>query len=295
MVEKARTSQRPTPPSIGSEEAVERDLLDLGFISAAVDTSPLWQDVIYMETVTSTNALAKDLALRGGPEGIVVVAEEQTAGRGRLDRRWVAPPRSSLLISLIFRPDLQPSEANRLTMLCSMAAADAISQVSGLCVGLKWPNDLIIAPSETSGSATEEWRKLGGILTETGLSQGHLTYVVVGLGINVNVPTSELRSLAPNATSMMVETGTRVNRSALLVALLKAAETRYRCVARGEDPRREWSGRLVTLGRRVWASTPEGHISGLAEGVDEDGALLVRAEDGVLHRLVAADVSLADS
>jgi BirA family biotin operon repressor/biotin-[acetyl-CoA-carboxylase] ligase len=256
--------------------------------------SPFWHEVVRLTRVGSTNDVAKELAWQGAPEGTVVVADEQTAGRGRLNRRWIAPPGTSLLCSMLFRPDLLPSQANRLTMLCSMAAADAVEQAAGLPVELKWPNDLIIE-SRTSGFESANWRKLAGILTETGLVGDDLVFVIVGIGINVNVPPETVPGLAPHATSILAETGCQIDRSDLLVALLERVEARYKRLKSGENPQQEWSSRLATLGQRVQVVTPGGVLNGVAEGVDEEGALLLRTDDGSTRQLLTGDVTLSQA
>lgn len=261
-------------------------------IEDLVDRSLFWREVIRFEEVGSTNDLAKELASQRAPEGTVVVAEYQTAGRGRLDRHWVAPPKSALLCSILFRPDLLPHQVHRLTMLCSMAAADAIQRVTELSVAIKWPNDLIVTTTRER-CASQAWRKLAGILTETGMTGGDLDYVVVGIGINVNVPPTALSKLGPDATSVRTEIGRKVSRSRLLTALLEGVEHRYRKVQEGQNPQDEWSARLATLGQYIEVSTEQRRLAGIAEAVDENGALLLRTPDGSLHRLLTGDATLA--
>lgn len=253
-------------------------------IEAVLQSLELWRKVIYLTVTGSTNDVAKELAARGAEEGTVVVADEQTAGRGRMKRRWLAPPGTCLLCSLLFRPQLPPTRTNQLTMLCSLAAADAVEQVAGLPVVLKWPNDLI--------TQSPTWKKLAGVLTETGIVGERLEFAVVGIGINVNVPSETLPTLDPNATSILAETGREVDLMALLATLLAGVETRYKRLRTGKNPRTEWAARLATLGQRVEATTSEGVLAGVAESVDEEGALLLRAPDGGLHRLLAGDVTL---
>jgi BirA family biotin operon repressor/biotin-[acetyl-CoA-carboxylase] ligase len=256
-----------------------------------VAVSSFWREVICLAQVGSTNDVAKELAAQGAPQGTVLVADEQTAGRGRLNRRWNAPPGTSLLCSILFRPQLLPSQANRLTMLCSMAAADAVEQAAGLSARAKWPNDLIVE-SQVSNRGSHEWRKLAGILSETGLVGEELVFVVVGIGINVNILPETLPRLAPRATSILAETGRRIDRAQLLTMLLQGAETRYERLERGENPRQEWSSRLAWLGERVQVATSEGLLTGTAEAVDADGALRLRTDDGSVRRLLAGDVTL---
>jgi BirA family biotin operon repressor/biotin-[acetyl-CoA-carboxylase] ligase len=286
-------------------------------IQAALNTQTFGRELIVLPTTGSTNDVAKDLAAQDAPEGTVVVADEQTAGRGRLARRWLAPPDTCLLCSILFRPTLPPAQAQRLTMLCSLAAADAVERVSGLKVWLKWPNDLVVKSqianrkSQIGKSANQRigksanlhspfsilhppsWNKLGGILTETGVTGERLEFVVVGIGINVNVEPDLLPALAPDATSILAEVGRPVERAALLVALLAGVERRYAALQAGENPHQEWAARLATLGQMVEVTTSTGVLTGVAESVDEDGALLLRSSDGELYRLLAGDVTLA--
>ena len=232
--------------------------------------------------IDSTNSRAVTLALEGAPEGTLVLAEHQTRGKGRQGRRWLAPPGSSLLMSLILRPSIEPRQAQWATMVCSLAAVEAIAQVCGLTVGVKWPNDLVV-----SG------KKLGGVLTELGLRGERLDYVAVGLGLNVNLDLSTLPEVMSPPTSLLSELGHPVSRLELLVALLERIETRYQAMSAGWSPLSDWCEHLATLGQRVRvSSSTEPVIEGVAEGVDEDGALLVRSPEGCLHIVHAGDVTL---
>lgn len=261
-------------------------------IQALLTTQVFGRELILLPRTGSTNDVLKDLAAQGAPEGTAVLADEQTAGRGRMGRRWLAPPGTCLLCSILFRPDLPPTQAQWLTMLCALAASDAVEEVAGLQVWLKWPNDLIIAP-RVSPAEPPAWRKLGGILTETGVAGERLEFVVVGIGVNVNVPAKALPILAPDAISILAAVGQPVDRAALLAALLAGIERRYDTLRTGESPHREWTTRLATLGQPVVATTSAGTLTGVAEAVDEVGALLLRTPDGMLHRLLSGDVTLA--
>ena len=274
---------------MSDQEAFGR--LDVECVQALLTTTTFGRRLVYRSRIGSTNDLAKELAAAGAPEGTVVIADEQTAGRGRLGRRWLAPPGSALLCSILFRPALPLRSAPQLTMVCSLAAADASASIADLDVALKWPNDLVVASGEDGGGP--EWRKLAGLLTETGVMGERLDFVVVGLGLNVNLAAEVLPEIAPGATSLLAETGRSVDREALLAALLARVEGRYADLQAGRSPHVEWATRLATLGRHVRATTAGGPVEGVAEAVDADGALLLRATDGILHRLVAGDVTLA--
>jgi BirA family biotin operon repressor/biotin-[acetyl-CoA-carboxylase] ligase len=248
---------------------------------------------VYYSSIGSTNEVLKELAAQGAPEGALVIADEQTVGKGRLGRKWLAPPGTSLLMSLLFRPDpsgrasgrsLAPDQASRLTMICSLAIADAIEGLTGLSVGLKWPNDVFI-----------RGKKAGGILTESGTTGGHLDYVVVGMGLNVNLDISTLPELKGMATSLSQELGRKVSRLELLWGILGEIEMRYNSLRRGESPYEDWAARLINLGRQVQVTTPQEVLTGLAEGVDADGALILRTSDGQRKRILVGDVTLRDS
>jgi BirA family biotin operon repressor/biotin-[acetyl-CoA-carboxylase] ligase len=264
---------------------------DLSDIESILTTSVFGRAFTHLPTTGSTNDVAKEMAIQGAPEGTVVVADEQTTGRGRMGRRWLAPPSTCLLCSILFRPELLPTQAQRLTMICALAAADAVDAAAGLQARLKWPNDLVVE-CQMPKVKSQEWRKLAGVLTETGITGEHLEFVVVGVGINVNVEPEELPNLNLNATSVLAETGHRIDRAELLAEMLVGVERRYEALKAGTNPHREWAERLATLGQRVQATAARETLVGVAESVDEDGVLLLRTDDGTLHRLVVGDVTL---
>ncbi|MGD9047011.1 MAG: biotin--[acetyl-CoA-carboxylase] ligase [Anaerolineae bacterium] len=252
------------------------------FSLEGLETDFVGQNPVYRPAIGSTNDEARRLARAGAPEGTLVVTDYQTLGRGRLDRRWEAPAGSSLLISLVFRPALAAHQVQRLTMISGLAAVDAIEAETGLQVGLKWPNDLVI------GGA-----KLGGILTEIELEGSRVDYAVVGVGLNVNLDPGQLpQDLLVAATSLSHELGRKVARLPLLYALLRAMEVRYKALQAGQLPQAEWAARLVSLGRPVAVSVMNSRLEGVAEGVDDDGALLLRLSDGRLETILVGDVTV---
>lgn len=254
-------------------------------IQTALRTRFVGRSLHVFASIPSTNNEAKRLAADGAPEGTLVITDEQTAGKGRMGRRWVAPPETSLLLSLIFRPTLAPAQVSRLTMLCSLAAAEAIEQVTQLKLGIKWPNDLVVPLPETG------YRKLAGLLTETALAGEQLLFAVVGMGINVNLVPADLGSVMTPATSLLEELGHPVDRLRLLSAILEHIENRYSQLD-SETIHARWTQRLITLGQQITVSTATERIDGTAEGVDTDGALLLRDLAGKLHRIQVGDVTL---
>lgn len=251
-------------------------------ILAGLKTRLVARNLIYLPETGSTMDHARRLAEQGAPDGTLVIADHQTAGRGRLGRRWQAPPAGSLLLSLIFRPAIASHQAQQLTMLCGLAVAEGVEAHTGLPVGLKWPNDIEI------GGA-----KLGGILTEVELSGARISYAVVGVGLNVNLDPRQLTGpILARATSLSAELGAPVARLPLLWAVLHAVDARYLALGTGgPELHTAWARRLVTLGRPVTISADETAWEGIAEGVDADGALLVRRADGRLERILAGDVT----
>jgi BirA family biotin operon repressor/biotin-[acetyl-CoA-carboxylase] ligase len=257
------------------------DDLSADRVCSGLGTGIIGRACIYHAEIDSTNEEARRLADQGACEGTLVICDFQTAGRGRLGRRWEAPRGSSLLFSLIFRPDLAASEAAQLTMVCGLAVLDAMRETSGLDVGLKWPNDIV------RGDA-----KLGGVLTELEVSAQDIVYAVVGIGLNVNLDPSELPgNLMLPATSISHELGRRVERLLLLQALLQSIEVRYLALRSGRSPHQDWAAQLATLGKPVrLAGVGNADVVGMAEDVGADGALLVRLADGTLVRVISGDV-----
>lgn len=240
----------------------------------------------------STNDLLKEMVHHGTandpPAGLLLLTEYQRRGRGRLDRHWEAPPGSSLLLSMLFRPQWPVEQANWLTMLVSSAAAEVIAAETGLKVGLKWPNDVMVRQSG-------HWHKVSGILQEGGFGKdGRLQWAIVGIGINVNIPGEQMPTGVTPATSLLAATGRSVSRLSLLAAFLQRVEDLYEGVGNGRSPHSRWQEKLITLGQPVQVTQPQTQHSftGTAESADAAGHLLVRDETGQLHTVAAADVTL---
>ena len=238
----------------------------------------------YYDEIESTNAEAKSLAADGAPEGTVVVAECQTAGRGRLGRRWTSPAGKGLLFSVILRPDLPMSDAHLLTLVAASAAAEAIETQTGIAVRLKWPNDLYV-----------DDRKLGGILTEVSGEQDEIDWVIVGIGINVNTEYGELPvPLRRSAASLRMAGGQLVDRSELLARILLALETSYVSALRSGfgSALESFRSRDYLSRKTVSVQTREGPVVGEAAGIDDRGALLLQLPHRHIRRFYAGDVTL---
>jgi len=265
--------------------SLSRELLSAESIRSALKHVPFIQQVVYLPSVGSTNDVGRALGDTGAPHATLVATDDQTKGRGRLGRSWYTPPRSALALSILVRPDLPAGQANRLTMLAGLAAAEGIEHATGLTVNLKWPNDVIMQNAEL------RMQKVGGILCESAFIGERIEYAVVGIGLNVNVDFADQPELREIATSLTQHAGREVDRLSVLSAVIERFATWFDRL-RSDDLRAAWSGRLVTLGCRVEAQAGDSIWIGVAEAVDADGALLLRTDAGVLHRLLAADVTL---
>jgi BirA family biotin operon repressor/biotin-[acetyl-CoA-carboxylase] ligase len=235
----------------------------------------------HMASVGSTNTVVRERAERGEAEGLIVLADEQTAGRGRMGRSWIAAPGQALMLSVLLRPTWA---AYLVTVLAGVALCEAVEQVAGVQAALKWPNDLLL----DAGGAP---RKAAGILCESGAGG----WVVAGIGLNVGAAPRGVvdgRDLARQATSVSAAAGRPVQREALLTALLEHFDARYQAMPAGRAALlAAWRARLYTLGRSVSIQLAGGMLSGVAEGVSDSGALLVRDAAGRLHTITAGDVS----
>ncbi len=253
-----------------SEEAIRQNL----------DTQFIGRKLVYYERVGSTNDIAKLLAQSGEPEGTVVVADEQIQGRGRFGRMWIAPPYSSLLVSIVLRPALQPAQIARVTMAVALGACDGIRATTQLDARIKWPNDILL-----------NRKKCAGMLSEANTTGGQIEHAICGLGVNVNFSAAD-SGIPEEATTLADEAGRLLDRERLLGAILTAIEQYYVRLKSGASLRGEWAARLATLDQQIRARTPWGEETGIAESVDEDGGLVLRRADGSSIRLVSADVTL---
>jgi BirA family biotin operon repressor/biotin-[acetyl-CoA-carboxylase] ligase len=254
------------------------DSLSPAAISDGLDTRFIGREIISYPSLPSTNDAAKRQAKKGAKEGTVIIAEEQTAGRGRLGRSWLSP-RGSVALSIILHPPLTylPS----LIMVASLATANAIERVTSLKARLKWPNDVLVNS-----------KKVCGILVESDVKGSRVDYAVIGIGLNVNISLADFPGIAPLATSLSHELGGYVSRRRIIQSLLAEAERLYLALPEGDSVFRQWRERLATLGQKVRVSSGEATCEGTAESVAPDGSLLLRQPDGNLLKVVAGDVTL---
>ena len=243
-----------------------------------LNTCFVGRHIIHYPSLPSTMEVARGAGWQGAVEGTVVIVEEQTAGRGRLQRSWISP-RGGIALSIILRPSVQ--HLPQMIMLASLAVTNAIESVTGLQIGIKWPNDVLIGG-----------KKVCGILIENQMRGSNLEFTVVGIGINVNMDPSVYPEIADIATSLSAELGQPVSRNELVRKLMVEVEKLYLDIKSGQSLHQRWRERMVILGRGVKVFE-EGKVEqGVAEDVDVDGSLLLRRSDGSLTRIIAGDVTL---
>lgn len=243
-------------------------------VRRGLSTRRFGKRVIYYERVGSTNDVARELARQGAEEGTVVIAGEQTRGRGRLDRSWESPE-GGVFLSLIVRPHIPPAAISRLSLLAGLAAAKAAESFSGVPIGLKWPNDLMV-----------DDRKVGGVLCEMEGEAERVDFAIVGIGIDANCDVS----VDIPTTSLKKEAGAAVDITGLIREVLRVFENLYEGFLRGAaDFLEDYKERSQTLGKDVKILQPKREIAGKAVDIDGEGALVLRLRDGSYERVLSGD------
>jgi BirA family biotin operon repressor/biotin-[acetyl-CoA-carboxylase] ligase len=257
-----------------------KESLSAAAISTGLESTLVGQRVLYYPLTTTTMEIARQEARRKTPEGTVIVAGEQTAGRGRLGRSWISPG-GNVALSIILYP--RRGHLSSLIMLASLAVVRCIKAVTGLKADIKWPNDILI-----------NGRKVCGILIENDVQKDTVNYSILGIGVNVNLEFTDFPEIQSIATSLSQELGKEVSRLSVVRRLLLEIEKLYLALKAGESIYEEWRDSLVTLGKRVRVTAGETVSEGIAESVDRDGSLLLRHSDGGLTRIIAGEVTLRE-
>lgn len=258
--------------------------IELDRLLEGLDTKLVGRSVFFKHSVASTNSWASKFAKLGACDGTVFLAESQTAGRGRLKRKWGSPA-GGLWFSIVLRPKLKSSEAFGLVFVSSLAVAEVLEELCGLKAQVKWPNDVLVSA-----------KKVCGILAETKSDSGNVEYVVVGLGINANfeVRKSLPEDLWKTATSLEDELGRKIELEMLFKALLEKLERRCDVfLEKGFSVvLDEWKNHAGFLGCQVEVGSMDETLTGLALGVDSNGSLVLKLKDGTVKHVFAGDVVL---
>lgn len=264
---------------VKTPEKITADELRLG-----LTTKFIGKDVHYEETVDSTQKIAHRLAYNDAPEGTVIIAEEQVTGRGRMARRWHSPKYTGIWMSIILRPNIPLPKAPQLTLLTAVAIVQAIEELTGLIPEIKWPNDILI-----------KGKKVTGILTELEAEADRINSVIIGIGINVNQTKEDFPSdIQQIATSLLLEKGEKVSRADLIKGIFTNLEKLYLLyLEEGFLPiKLLWESYAISIGKKITARTLTQSIIGKAQGITDDGVLIIEDDQGKIHHVYSADIEL---
>lgn len=247
-------------------------------------TSFIGRNIIHYETVDSTQIEAKKFARNQAPEGTLVIAEEQTQGRGRMAREWHSSKKKGIWMSLIIRPKLPLEKAPQFTLLTAIAVAKAIEEVTQLRPEIKWPNDILL-----------DGKKVTGILTEVQGEPDHINYLVIGIGINVNHTQDDFpEDVRDIATSLSIQANNSVSRVALIQSIMHYFEEYYQLyVEQGFVPLKPiWEKYAISIGKEIIARTVSGNIYGKAIGITDEGVLKLADDQGNIQLIYSADIDI---
>ncbi|HEY3305940.1 MAG TPA: biotin--[acetyl-CoA-carboxylase] ligase [Candidatus Binatia bacterium] len=242
----------------------------------------LAKKIHYFSEIDSTNRFAFKRAQEGGEEGEVVIAESQTQGKGRMGRNWFSPPSLNLYLSVILKPKLPPASASQLTLMAAVALAETVQSFLATPPSIKWPNDILVGG-----------KKLAGILTESSCETDRVHFVVIGIGVNLNLPAESIsEALRERATSLLILTGKPIDRTLFAGQLINDLD---RCYGELEDKgfpwiAGRWEGFFDLRNRKVAVEIADQRLSGIARGIDGDGALILEEESGALRKIIAGEV-----
>ncbi len=268
-------------PHLGYQLLTTPDRLFPWEIQYQLGTRTMGRKIIYEEVVSSTMDEAFRHGLEGAAAGTLICAETQLKGRGRLGRSWVSPKGKGIYGSLILRPSLGPNDVAKLTLLAGVALCEAVRSSTKVAAQIKWPNDLLVGK-----------KKLAGILTELNAEMERVKFVVIGFGVNVNTPESQLPQ---GSTSLKIESGQALSRVEFLKEVLRSFE-RWNGILGQEgfsSVLKRWKELSITLGRRVRITDPSSVVEGEAQDIDDDGGLLIRQDTGLIVKKMAGEVAWA--
>lgn len=260
------------------------DKITANEIQLGLDTKTFGRQIVYYDSVVSTQKIAHELSQNGEKEGTIVVADEQTGGKGRMARSWHSPKEKGIWMSMIVRPKIPIHKTPQLTLLTAVALVEGIEEATGLQASIKWPNDVLI-----------NGKKVAGILTELVAEADQVHSVIIGIGINVNQRSEDFPdAIRSTASSMALEKGEPIHRATVIQKFLKAFEKWYETYLKhGFKPLKlMWESYTISLHKEIRARTLAGTIVGKALGINEEGALLIETPEGTIEKVYSADIDL---
>jgi len=270
-------------PNKGYHLLTVPDVLTESEIKSRLCTKWAGHEVHCYEKIDSTNNAAKNAAEQGSVHGALFIAEQQSAGKGRRGRSWVSPTGTGIWMTILLKPELEPSYASMLTLVAALSISEAIEEATGLVAKIKWPNDIVV-----------NGKKVCGILTEMNAEIECIHYVVIGLGTNVNIEEFP-KEIQETATSLMIEAGKHIDRVPVICAFLSCFETNYETFIKQKnlsDLLENYNKRLVNCGREVRILDSNGGYIGIARGIDKNGGLIVEKEKGETVTITSGEVSV---
>lgn len=259
------------------------EVLSESELGSRIHTRWAGRNLSYLKETDSTNNDAKRCMEEGGAHGTLIVAERQTAGRGRRGKLWESPEGTAIYMTIGMKPEFAPDKVSMLTLVMALSVAQAIEEQSGLEAGIKWPNDVVVNK-----------RKVCGILTEMILEAEYIRCVVTGVGINVNQP-SMPEEIVQTATSLFIEKGEKLSRAALIESVMRHFENNYDCFIGSLDLselKEAYEARLANKDKLVRVLDPKGEYEGIARGIRCTGELIVELPDGIVREVYAGEVSV---
>lgn len=264
------------------------DVFSSSEIASRLQTRWAGRTLYFFESTSSTNPDAKRFAEEGAPHGTIVVADRQTAGRGRRGRTWSSPSGKSIYFTIVVRPEFAPDKASMITLVMALSVAQAIEEVTGLPAQIKWPNDIVVHK-----------KKVCGILTEMSMTpeMDEIQFVVAGVGVNTNHngPEEFPEEIRETAASLKMESGEHIDRAGLLERILARFEENYDCFERIQDLsalREAYQAHLINMDTQVLVLDPAGEYAGISRGISETGELIVERENGDRVLVYAGEVSV---
>jgi len=250
-----------------------------------MESKDIKHTIIHFPVLDSTNNKAKEMAENGCDDGLIVVADEQTSGRGRLGRSWISPKDSGIYMSIILRPCLTPSDAQKLTLIAALAVCSAIDNYVTLDAAIKWPNDILLAN-----------KKVCGILTEVKTANDAIKYAIIGIGVNVNLPSSYVPlELKDKITSLQIELGRAIDKKGLFESIVKEFDKKYYDFVyynKLQELLKEYRKKCISIGKKAIAFKGEDSREVMVRDIDSDGALLVIDKNGHIERIISGEVSI---
>ncbi|MDF2591343.1 MAG: biotin--[acetyl-CoA-carboxylase] ligase [Clostridia bacterium] len=254
-------------------------------IKGNINTEVIGQNLKFFDQVDSTNLYAKRIAEGGFLDGTVIMAEEQLNGRGRMGRNWVSPKGKGIWMTIMLKPKIKPADASKVTLLAACAVCKAIEEVSGLSPRIKWPNDIVL-----------NGKKLCGILTEMNAEIDEINYLIIGIGINVNIDLEDFpQELQSIATSIKIEKGDRVVRKELAAAIINGFESYYKGFMNTgsiKDYINEYKEKSAVLGKEVKVTSSSMELQGTIVDISEEGQLQLKLHDGSIKEIISGEVSV---